>query len=87
MAHISDSLKEQLDCDEKIIREKNEKLLINVNTVRELIKNVDWYNEHKGLSIVLHEGEIVSKHDSSFIAFNVGVKKAGTTNVYMIYIE
>ena len=95
-------LEEQLACDEEILKKNNSVLLENVNAVRKLackqaamvrciasnskLATDGKLEPYQGCSIVLHQGTVVAAHDSSLVALNMGIRKTGTKNVYMIYI-
>lgn len=85
---IPSPLVRQLNLDEQCFRDnQNLEQLENVLAVREAAKNQAWFNKVKGYSIVVHKGKVIAINSSSLLALGDGVRMAGTSNVYMVYIS
>ena len=79
-------LYKQLDNDEALFLEHNPELVENVIALRQLI-NQAWFDQHKGLTVALHKGKIITTADSSFRALNDGAQLAKTDNIYLVTID
>ena len=87
LTEIELPLWQQLSLDEELFKETNPKMLVNINAVRTISSEENFYNSVKGSFLVLYDGMLLAVHEKSHIAIKQALCLTSSPDIYVVKVS